>query len=81
MYSSHITRILYVTSKVQRVQVYQSYWYTFYNHSIWYNNKTMNLYCSCTAEASASIIPFYIIVALPDGRNYWPKHVANAVNL
>jgi len=27
-------------------------------------------------EASASVLPFYIIAALPgDGRNYRPKHV------
>ena len=28
----------------------------------------------CTAEVSTTVLPFYINTALPDGRNYRPKH-------
>jgi hypothetical protein len=32
--------------------------------------------CNCEGEACNSILPFYIVVALPDdGRNCRPKHV------
>ena len=47
----------------------------FYYVIILYNNKIINLYFKC-GDPSASLLPFYIIVALPDnGRNYRPKHV------
>jgi hypothetical protein len=49
---------------------------------IWYNNKIINLYFNCKGGASTSVLPFYIIVELPnDGRTYRPKHVAvNVMN-
>jgi hypothetical protein len=42
----------------------------------------ISLYSNCKGEASTSVLPFYITVALPDnGRDYRPKHVAvNAIN-
>jgi len=49
---------------------------------ILYNNKIIDLYFKCEGDPSASLLPFYIIVALPDnGRNYRPKHVVvNVMN-
>jgi len=48
---------------------------------VWFNKKNyklqiMCLYCNYEGEACNSILPFYIVVALPDdGRNCRPKHV------
>jgi hypothetical protein len=39
-------------------------------------NRFVNLYFNCKAEASTSVLPFYIILVLPNnGRNNRPKHV------
>ena len=52
----------------------------FYYAIILYNNKIKNLYFKCECDPSASLLPFHITVALPDGgRNYRPKHVVMKV--
>jgi hypothetical protein len=42
--------------------------------------KQVAVYCNCKRKVSASVLPFYIILALPDdGRNYRPKHAVGNV--
>jgi hypothetical protein len=39
------------------------------------------MFSSFKGQASTLVLPFYIIVALPDeNRNYRPKHVVNVMN-
>jgi hypothetical protein len=42
----------------------------------------MNFYFKCKGEATTSVLPFYVIAAIPnDGCNYQPKHVVvNVMN-
>jgi len=73
-YSHYSNFVLYQYTSTTLFQQYCRF--TFHYSIVWHNNKIINLYFNCKEVASTSVLPFCIIVVLPDdGHNYRPKHV------